>query len=168
MFVTCAGSECLLWAVPEQALQGNGTTIAEVVQPAKILDLESSNAVQDICAMEVMKGAVLVLVTTQREQFVFLAKLKADKNKSKIKKADCHITLGHKQHEVVCSTIVDEETVSTIEGHAFSLNKHVINLVEGGAIRKEVKLGSGSEDKVEGKSKQNAEDYRVVALDEER
>jgi len=98
----------LLWDVPEQALSSNGSQVVEVVQPAKILDLESSNSVTDISAMEVMKGAVLVLVTTQREQFVFLAKLKKGKSGSKIKKADCLVTLGHKQHEIVSSSIVDE------------------------------------------------------------
>jgi len=44
-FVSVAGNECLLWQTPEVAMKSNGTNFVEVLQPAKILDTESSNAV---------------------------------------------------------------------------------------------------------------------------
>ena len=45
-FVSSSGSECLLWEIPSEALSANkDNSLTEVVQPAKILDVESSNAI---------------------------------------------------------------------------------------------------------------------------
>lgn len=74
-FVSCAGSECLLWQTPAEAISSNGTSLQEILQPAKILDIESSLSIKKISALEAMKGAFLVLACSDRKSFVFLAKL---------------------------------------------------------------------------------------------
>jgi len=42
-FVTSAANECLIWDFPRSVLNSNKT--AEVLQPGKILDTESSNTI---------------------------------------------------------------------------------------------------------------------------
>jgi hypothetical protein len=66
----------LFWETPAQALSNkNSTNIHEVLQPAKILDVESSQTIERIEALLVMKGAYLVLATSDRQQFTFMVKL---------------------------------------------------------------------------------------------
>jgi hypothetical protein len=55
--VTSAGSEFLLWEALDLK---DAKEVKEVVQPAKILDLESSSQIKSIDVFEVMKGALLV------------------------------------------------------------------------------------------------------------
>lgn len=78
-----------------------------------------------------MKGAYLVLATSDRHQFVFMVKVgSSSKNKSKVKKADSVITLGVKQHEIVAAKIVDDRSIMTIQGTSFMLSRHVSQLFD--------------------------------------
>jgi hypothetical protein len=43
-FLSCAGNECLLWQIPDLV----PNKITEVLQPAKILDIESSSTIKQI------------------------------------------------------------------------------------------------------------------------
>ena len=57
----------------------------EVLQPAKIMDIESSNSISQISGYKVMQGAYLVVAQSERSAYIFMAKVKS---KSKVKKAD--------------------------------------------------------------------------------
>lgn len=118
-FVSCGGSECLLWEVDQSII--NAANCEEVVQPAKILDIESSTSISDISALQVMKGAFLVLANSEMHQYVFFAKLSksSSKQKSKVKKADSTITLKQKQNQILAGSINDGNSVATIAGNAF-------------------------------------------------
>jgi hypothetical protein len=64
-----------------------------------------------------MKGAYLVLASSERQQFVFMVKIglsAKSQNKSKVKKSDSVISLGIKQHEIVATSIVDDRSIMTI------------------------------------------------------
>lgn len=54
----------------------------------------------------------MVLACGEKMQYVFLAKLNSKKegspHKSKVKKSDCIVTLGNKQHSIIASNIEDE------------------------------------------------------------
>jgi len=115
--------------------------MTEVLQPAKILDLESSNSVRSASCYQVMKGAFLITCSADRQQHVFLAKLGV-KQKSKVKKADSVITLNVKQHEIIRSAIIDDRRIETIQGTAFTMSKHVVELFEEGLIRKQIDLAT--------------------------
>jgi len=41
-FVSSAGSEFLLWEVPESLMNGKTKEVQEILQPSKIMDIESS------------------------------------------------------------------------------------------------------------------------------
>lgn len=58
-FLSSAGSELLLWEPSQQILQSSDQ-IEEVLQPAKILDIESSNVIRMASGVQVMPGAYLV------------------------------------------------------------------------------------------------------------
>lgn len=90
-FVTTAGNECLLWDFPIN----KSSSIEEVIQPAKILDIENSSTISQIGAYQIVPGAILVGVIADRTKYVFMAKINKDisKQKSKVKKADSTITL---------------------------------------------------------------------------
>lgn len=91
-FVTTAGNECLLWDFP---INKNKSGIEEVIQPAKILDIENSATIGQIGAYQIVPGAILVGVIADRTKYVFMAKINKDpsKQKSKVKKADSTINL---------------------------------------------------------------------------
>jgi hypothetical protein len=62
-FVSCAGSECLLWDYSSKSLQSESAgnaDIEEVLQPAKILDSETMHNILHVQAFQVMEGAYLV------------------------------------------------------------------------------------------------------------
>ena len=92
-FVTTAGNECLLWDFPIN--KNNSKSIKEVIQPAKILDIENSATIGQIGAYQIVPGAILVGVIADRTKYVFMAKINKDpsKQKSKVKKADSTINL---------------------------------------------------------------------------
>ena len=51
-FISCAGNECLFWQTPSEVLGNkNQTSIHEVLQPSKILDIESSAQIHQISAI---------------------------------------------------------------------------------------------------------------------
>lgn len=77
-----------------------------------------------------MKGAYMVMTTTDRHQFVFMVKLKESKkdHKSKVKKADCVVTLNIKQHEIVSSAFLNDQSIVTVQGTAFTLSKTISSL----------------------------------------
>ena len=123
--------------------------------------------------MQVMKGAYLVLATSERNQHVFLVKLgSSQKSKaSKVKKSDSVITLSVKQHEIVATQIVDDRNVMTIQGTAFTLSRHVSPLFsEENAIQKEISIdAAGAQEQAAGSTqKQNTENYNVVEMDQSR
>jgi hypothetical protein len=74
-----------------------------------------------------MKGAFMVMATTERHQFVFMVKLKESKkeHKSKVKKADCTITLAIKQHEILASSFLNDQSTITVQGTAFTTTKTI-------------------------------------------
>jgi hypothetical protein len=111
--VSAAGNECLLWERPSDLQKG----MQEVIQPAKILDIESSNHVQTIKAHQVMPGAFLVTAISDKGQYIFMAKVKA--GKSKVKKADSVISLAEKNHEIIYSEILGDQSVKTVYGNMF-------------------------------------------------
>ena len=82
-FVTTAGNECLLWDFPIN----KSKSIEEVIQPAKILDIENSATIGQIGAYQIVPGAILVGVIADRTKYVFMAKINKDpsKQKSKVK-----------------------------------------------------------------------------------
>jgi len=93
-----------------------------LLQPSNILDVESSNSIQSLSALQVMKGAYLILASSDRQQSVFLAKLGSkSQSKSKVKKADSVINLAIKQHQIMCSKIIDERSINTVQGTAFAM-----------------------------------------------
>lgn len=78
-----------------------GNQVEEILQPAKILDLESSNVIRQVSAYQVMPGAFLVSAVTESHQYVFMAKIsvkKDGKHKSKVKKPDTTINLAEKNY----------------------------------------------------------------------
>jgi len=103
-FVSSAGSELLLWEPLSHltAAEGQvGQEIEEILQPAKILDLESKNLITQVSAYQAMPGAFLVSAVTESHQYVFMAKVsvkKDGKHKSKVKKPDTTISLAEKNY----------------------------------------------------------------------
>lgn len=85
-----------------------------------------------------MKGASIVLATLERHQYVFLAK-QSSKKASKVKKADSQISLA--SDSIMCSRILNDQTISTISGNSFSMSKVNIDLFDGGNVRKHIELG---------------------------
>ena len=112
-FVTCAGNECLLWESPAQLQQNK---VQEVLEPAKILDIESSNQITSISGYKVMQGAFLVLAQCERTAYIFMAKVKS---KSKVKKPDSQVSLTEKSHEILSSKIIDDRRVQIGYGNVF-------------------------------------------------
>jgi hypothetical protein len=53
-----------------------------------------------------MPGAFLVTAISDKGQYIFMAKVKA--GKSKVKKADCVISLAEKNHEIIYSEILGD------------------------------------------------------------
>lgn len=102
-FITTAGNECLLWDFAmNKSKSGN---IEEVIQPAKILDIENSNSISQIGAYQIVPGAILVGVVADRTKYIFMAKINKDpsKQKSKVKKADSIINLKENNQNIICS-----------------------------------------------------------------
>ena len=92
-FLSCTNSgECLLWEVPPIT-----NKIQEVLQPAKILDIECADSIDFVTGCQVMRGAYLVTAISERKQFVFLTKmlkkLKDGGAKSRVKRVDTVVTL---------------------------------------------------------------------------
>lgn len=77
-FVTTAGNECLLW---DFSINAKSKNIEEVIQPAKILDIENSSTISQIGAYQIVPGAILVGVIADRTQYVFMAKINKDPSK---------------------------------------------------------------------------------------
>jgi hypothetical protein len=77
-FVTTAGNECLLWDFP---INKSSKNVEEVVQPAKILDIENSSTIRQIGAYQIVPGAILVGVVADRTKYVFMAKINKDPTK---------------------------------------------------------------------------------------
>lgn len=124
-FLSSAGSELLLWEPSQQTLQSSDQ-IEEVLQPAKILDIESSNVIRMASGQQVMPGAYLVAAQSDSNQYVFLSKVtvkKDGKPKSKVKKPDSVISLAESNHQMIQSTVLDVECVQTLYGNLFSLLK---------------------------------------------
>lgn len=115
-FVTTAGNECLLWDFP---INKSSKSVEEVIQPAKILDIENSSTIRQIGAYQIVPGAILVGVVADRTKYVFMAKINKDasKQKSKVKKADSVITLKENNQNIICSEIVSDRTFEIIYGN---------------------------------------------------
>ena len=64
-----------------------------------------------------MQGAFLVTAISDKSQYVFMAKVKA--GKSKVKKADCVISLSEKNHEIYHSTILNDQSLKVVYGNMF-------------------------------------------------
>jgi len=57
-----------------------------------------------------MKGAFFVKATTDKQMFVFMAKIKS-KGKSKVKKPDSVINIHENNHEIMFSKFLNEHAV---------------------------------------------------------
>jgi hypothetical protein len=53
-----------------------------------------------------MQGLFIVTAISDKSQYVFMAKVKS--GKSKVKKADCVISLAEKNHEIYHATILND------------------------------------------------------------
>jgi hypothetical protein len=79
------------------------------------------------------------------------------------------INLGIKQHVIMCANIVDERTICTVEGSAFAMSKHIIDLFEDSNIKKTIDLTNANSQQQQTVIKNNAqENYQVVGMDEAR
>ena len=91
--------------------KGQKPIIEEILQPAKILDIESSNVIKQVSAYQAMPGAFLVSAVTENHQYVFMAKIsikKDGKHKSKVKKADSTIELVEDSYSILYSRILND------------------------------------------------------------
>ena len=140
-FLSCTSSgECLLWEVPPL-----GNKVQEVLQPAKILDIECADSIGYVTGCQVMQGAYLVTAISERRQFVFLTKAskrqRDGSTKAKVKRVDTVVTLAEQSHEIVYTTIVGDSQIQTIYGNVLSLMQASFNIVE------EAKPGSDGDTK---------------------
>lgn len=128
-FVSCAGTETLLWDfAPSDISSGR---IEEILQPAKILDSQSMNSIVSVQAHQVMEGLYMVsALSDQRSAYVFMAKVSSSsKSKSKVKKPDSTITLKEKSHEFISLRVASDTSLSVVFGNIFSLNKQNVALL---------------------------------------
>ena len=169
-FVSCGGNECLLWEVDSSII--NSASCEEIVQPAKILDIESQISITDISALQVMKGAILVLANSEMHQYVFFAKLSksSSKQKSKVKSPDSTVTLKQKQNQIISGSLLDGNTISTISGNALQISKCNLALIEEGQaiIRKQIDISEEEQKESHGAKKEAASEYNVVGMEESR
>ena len=69
----------------------------------------------------------------------------------------------------MCSNIIDERTICTVEGSAFAMSKHMIDLFEDSNIKKNIDLtNTNSEQQQAVKKNNDQENYQVVGMDEAR
>lgn len=120
-FLSCTNSgECLLWEVPPIT-----NKVQEVLQPAKILDIECADSIDFVTGCQVMQGAFLVTAFSERRQFVFLTKLakklKDGGAKSRVKRVDTVVTLPEQSHEIVYTVVVGETQIQTVYGNMLQL-----------------------------------------------
>lgn len=68
------------------------------------------------------------------------------------------------------SHVIDERTLSTVQGTAFSMSKHLIELFDETSIKKTIDISSLSqqEESKQVAKKNDMESYQVVAMDEAR
>lgn len=116
-FLSCTRSgECLLWEVPPPS-----NNIQEILQPAKILDIECSDAISYVTGCQVMPGAYLVTAISEQRQFVFMTKVtkrkKDGSTKAKVKRVDTVITAGEQSHEILHSMVIGDSQVQTVYGN---------------------------------------------------
>lgn len=173
-FVSSSGTENLYWqTIPAAVNNNNSTQIHEVLQPAKILDTESTQTVIQLQAMQVMKGASMVLATSDRQSFVFLVKLSTSSkspNKSKVKKADSVVSLTVKQHLIVAQAFLNDQSLVTVQGTSFTLSKSVSQLFEDSKIVAQISIGSEEQvnNQAAKKKNNNQDEYMVVEMDQTR
>lgn len=87
----------------------------------------------------------MVLATSDRQSFVFLVKLSTSSkspNKSKVKKADCVLSLQVKQHLIVAQSFLNDQSLVTVQGTSFTLSKQVSQLFEDSKIIGQISIGS--------------------------
>ena len=49
--------------------------------------------------------------------------------------------VSQSQHQILASSIIDDQSILTYEGNAFAVCKHVSDLFEDGQVRKMINLG---------------------------
>ena len=126
-FVSSAGSEFLLW---DDHTKSEDKSMNNVVQPIKILDLESSSHISSIDIFEVMKGAFFVQATSDKQMFVFMAKMKSSSKKSKVKKPDSIFSTSENNHEIIFSKFLNQQTIQVVYGNMFSILKRDVEMFE--------------------------------------
>jgi len=127
-FLSCTRSgECLLWEVPPPS-----NNVQEILQPAKILDIECSDAISYVTGCQVMQGAYLITAISERRQFLFMTKVSKRKKdgstKSKVKRVDTVITAGEQSHEILYSSVNGDSQVQTVYGNVLQLVASNVNI----------------------------------------
>lgn len=119
-----------------------------------------------------MKGASLVLATSDRQSYVFMVKLGSSKssNKSKVKKADSVISLSVKQHQIITQSLPNDQNIITVQGTSFTVCKSMSALFEDSKIIPQINISSDISDNDQTIKKQSnqQDDYMVVEMDQTR
>ena len=101
-----------------------------------------------------------------------MAKLKkGGQSKSKVKKADCLISLEENNHEIIVSKIINDHSVQVIYGNMFSIIKREIELFEeqknvGPKIIATISLGDTGDKQITQKKKGQNEEYQVTGVED--
>ena len=127
-FVSCAGSECLLW---EYGIGSAKDQIEEEFKPAKILNTQSTVPIESISALKVMDGGYLVsALESGRGSYVFMAKVSSKVKVSKVKKPDVAIKLKEKSHNIIMQKATSSSAIQVVFGNAFSMLKQDLSLMD--------------------------------------
>lgn len=156
--------------------------VQEVLQPAKILDIECADSIDYVAGAQVMRGAYLVTAISERRQFVFLTKMnkrqKDGSTKSRVKRVDTTVSLAEPSHGIVYATVVGETSLQTVYGNVLQLMQASFNIVEAAkagaeaapSILKSLQLQglqtAGKASKKGKKSGVNEEEYEVTGYED--
>jgi len=103
----------------------------ESQQPAKLLDTQRTNKVEQISGVRVMDGAYLISCIEEGQfSHLFMAKVSAGSKKTKTKKSDVTLKLKEKGHSFFVQRVLDSTHVSVVYGNVFSMLRQDLSILD--------------------------------------